>query len=127
MANVIVLGASPKPERYAFMAQQMLMDHGHQPIPVSPKGGEILGVPVLGSLSEVDGPVDALTLYVGPGRQAELIQPIIDAKPGVVIINPGAENPDLTDALDAAGIRHVEACSLVLLSTGQFDAVVTGE
>ena len=37
-----------------------------------------------------------------------------------VIFNPGTESPELADTLDRAGITHLEACTLVMLQTGQF-------
>jgi len=37
-----------------------------------------------------------------------------------VIFNPGTENPDEYEGLRAAGIEPTEACTLVLLRTGQF-------
>jgi hypothetical protein len=41
-------------------------------------------------------------------------------KPGRVIFNPGTENPELMEMLDAAGIPYLEACTLVMLRAGQF-------
>jgi predicted CoA-binding protein len=41
--TVAVLGASPKPDRYAYKAFQMLRDFGHRPVPVNPAFDEILG------------------------------------------------------------------------------------
>jgi len=37
-----------------------------------------------------------------------------------VIFNPGAENPDLAERLRKQGVETLEACTLVLLRTGQF-------
>jgi hypothetical protein len=63
---------------------------------------------------------DTLTLYVGPQRSAPMIEDIRRLAPKRVIFNPGTESPELTAALDRAGIPHVEACTLVMLQTGQF-------
>ena len=41
--TVAVLGASPKPDRYAFRAIQMLREHGHHAVPVNPAFEEIVG------------------------------------------------------------------------------------
>jgi hypothetical protein len=40
--------------------------------------------------------------------------------PRRVIFNPGTESAPLQQALDEAGIEWLEACTLVMLRTGQF-------
>lgn len=117
---VAVLGASPKRERYSNKAIHMLKSHGHRVIPVNPGHREIEGLPVVSRLTDIHQPVDTVTVYVGPDHIGALIPDIVKLKPARVIMNPGAESDDLIKALDAARIPHVEACTLVMLSTGQF-------
>ncbi len=121
MSTVAVVGASDNPERTAFQAVQRLLNHNHTVIPVSPKGGEILGLPVEKSLESVQGPIDTASLYVGPDRQPAILDALVALKPKRVIFNPGTENPDVYPRLQQAGIAVEEACTLVLLSTHQFD------
>ncbi|MBP7204031.1 MAG: CoA-binding protein, partial [Propionivibrio sp.] len=64
--------------------------------------------------------VDTVTLYVGPKRQEGLFEQLRAIHPRRVIFNPGTENPDEYEGLRAAGIEPTEACTLVLLRTGQF-------
>jgi predicted CoA-binding protein len=118
--TVAVLGASPKPERYSNKAVRMLVEHGHRVIPVRPGAENIEGIPAAHKLSDVEGDVDTLTVYVSPEVSSKLQDDIVSLGPRRVIFNPGAENPALRDALGAAGIETVEACTLVLLSTGKF-------
>ncbi len=118
--RVAVLGASPKPQRYSNRAVRMLREHGHEVVPVTPGHQEIEGLPAVAALDQVVGPLDTVTVYVGPQHIAPLIPAIVAAKPRRVIINPGAESPELSRALAAAGISAVEACTLVMLRTGQF-------
>lgn len=124
MSTVAVLGASDNPERVAFQAVERLLNNHHQVIPVSPKGGEILGLPVLSALGQISEPIDTLTLYVGPDRQGALLDDIVALKPRRVIFNPGTENPAIYQQLQGAGIAVQEACTLVLLSTRQFDSAI---
>lgn len=121
MSKVAVLGASDNPERTAFQAIERLLANHHEVIPVSPKGGEILGLKVVPTITEIAQPVDTLTMYVGPDRQSALVGDIVALKPRRVIFNPGTENPALYPQLQQAGIAVEEACTLVLLSTHQFD------
>ena len=118
--TVAVLGASNNPDRYSNMAVRRLRDAGHRVIPVNPALAEIEGLPVARSLGEIKDPVDTLTLYVGPQRSAPMIADILRLAPKRVIFNPGTESTELATALDRAKIPHVEACTLVMLQTGQF-------
>ena len=118
--TVAVLGASNNPERYSNMAVRRLREAGHHVIPVNPAFPAIEGLPVERSLGEIKEPVDTLTLYVGPQRLAALTDEILRLAPERVIFNPGTESPELAAALDRAGITHLEACTLVMLQTGQF-------
>lgn len=118
--RVVVLGASRNPERYSNQAVVRLREHGHDVVPVNPGGGTVEGLAMLKDLSEIQGDVDTLTLYVGPQVSAALVDSIVRLRPARVIFNPGAENPELRQALEKAGIPCEEACTLVMLSTGQF-------
>ena len=124
MSTVVVLGASNSPERIAYQALSRLLDKHYDAIPVSPKGGEILGQPVLAALDQIERAVDTVTMYVGPERQLGLLDGIEKLRPRRVIFNPGSENPAIYPRLQQAGIAVQEACTLVLLSTRQFDLPV---
>jgi hypothetical protein len=125
--NVAVLGASNKPERYSFQAVKLLAEKGHAVCPVHPALATIDGVPVFKQLGDIPVPLHTLTVYVGPERSTALTAASLAARPQRVIFNPGAENPVLAQQLQAAGIRVENACTLVLLRTGQFDAASSAD
>ncbi len=118
--RVVLLGASDKPDRYAFRAFKLLRRHGHEVIPVNPALKELDGVPVVARIEDISGPVDTVTLYLGSARVAPLIDALIAIKPRRIIANPGTENDTLRQRAAAVGIEYTESCTLVLLSTGQF-------
>jgi predicted CoA-binding protein len=118
--RTVIIGASDKPDRYSHMAQLLLREHGHEVVPVHPKLASIAGVPVVADLSQISGPVDTATMYVGVAISSGLADKLIALKPRRVIFNPGAENPELAAKLEAAGVVAQEACTLVLLRNGQF-------
>jgi predicted CoA-binding protein len=124
MSAVVVLGASDNPERIAYQAMIRLLDKHYQVIPVSPKGGKTLGQTVLPTLAAIDRSIDTITMYIGPDRQENVIDAIVALRPRRIIFNPGSENPAIYPRLQQAGIAVQEACTLVLLSTGQFDLPV---
>ena len=117
--KVLVLGASPKSERYSYKATQMLRSFGHEAVPVGHSLGFIGETEILKSVPEEEV-FDTVTLYLSPQNQEPYYQTILDLKPRRVIFNPGTENPNFETLLNQADIETEEACTLVLLSTGQF-------
>ncbi len=118
--NVVVLGASANPEKYSYKAVEMLKSYGHTAIPVHPSGKTVAGTPTFKYLTSVTDPVDTLTLYVGPKISSSLFSEIASLQPKRIIMNPGAENPELSKFAADQGIAVVEGCTLVMLKTGQF-------
>lgn len=119
--NVAVLGASNKAERYSYKAIKMLSEKGYNAIPVHPRLESIDGHKVTKALEDIKEKIHTLTVYVGPSRITPLIDGIIKLKPDRVVLNPGTESRELKTALSGASIPYLEACTLVLLSTGQFE------
>lgn len=123
MEVVAVLGASSDSSRYAYKAMQMLEEYGHTPIPVHPREEEVRGrkvIPSIGDLAKTGQKIDTVTVYVNPAISSKYEKDLIALKPTRVIFNPGAENPSLESALEKAGIRVEDACTLVLLRTDQY-------
>ncbi len=118
--RVAVVGASENPARYSNRAMRMLEANGFTPVPVSKSGKAMLGFPGYVSLAAIPDPVDTVTVYLGPERQEPVIHDILVIKPRRVIFNPGAESPSAAACLEQHGIATLEACTLVLLGTGQF-------
>lgn len=118
--NVAILGASANPERYSYQAVMLLAEHGHRVFPVHPSARPIGDHPCYPSLGAIEEPLDTITVYLSVKNSTPLIEEILARKPRRVILNPGAENPELAQRCTAAGIRVQEACTLVLLRTGQF-------
>jgi predicted CoA-binding protein len=115
-----VLGASNTPERYSNKAIRMLVEHGHEVIPVNPAQREIEGLSVASKLSDIEQNIDTVTVYLNPETVDKIVPEIIAAKPRRVVFNPGAESADAEQKLKASGIEVENACTLVLLSTGQY-------
>jgi uncharacterized protein len=118
--TVAVIGASPKPDRYAYRAMQLLAQHGHRAIPINPAFEEILGQKCYRSIVDVPDKIDTVTLYLSEARSTPLIGEIVDAKPRRIIMNPGAENDALAEKARERGIEVVEDCTLVMLGSGAF-------
>ncbi|MBN1500825.1 MAG: CoA-binding protein [Spirochaetes bacterium] len=118
--NVVVLGASNNPDRYSNKAVKLLRDKGHKVFPVNPREEEIEGIVCSKNIYEITEKINTVTLYVNSAVLNENLDAIIKLSPGRVIMNPGTESQSAAERLEEAGISVVKACTLVLLSTGQF-------
>lgn len=117
----MIIGASPDPTRYSFKAANMLKARSIPFVNIGIKKGEVAGEPIKPADGEqILNDIHTITLYVGPANQPQFYQYIIDTNPTRVIFNPGTENAELEQLLMENGIEPVEACTLVLLSTGQY-------
>jgi len=113
--KTLVLGASPNPARYSFLAAKSLLKHGHEVLAVGKREGSIGNIPIATDYPVVDD-IDTMTLYVGAKHQPELYEYIFKVAPKRIIFNPGTENPELVKMAHNAGIETVQACTLVMLS-----------
>ena len=118
--NVAVLGASSNPERYSYKAVEMLSESDYGVFPVHPSEKPINGIRCYPSLRAIDEPLDTITVYLSEKNSTPLIPEIVNSGPRRVILNPGAENDELKSRCESSGIQVQEACTLVLISTGQF-------
>lgn len=117
--KTLVLGASDNPSRYSNLAMNRLRDHGHPVVAIGRKQVRAGDVDIETDKSAHTG-VDTVTMYLSPAHQKEYYDYILSLHPKRIIFNPGAENPELEQLAQANGIEPLQACTLVLLSTGQF-------
>lgn len=117
--KTLVIGASENPSRYSYLAVRQLVRHGHPVIALGKRAGEVEGIPIL-TERPGDKDIDTVTLYLNPGHQEAYYDYILSLHPARLLFNPGTENEAFAEMARAAGIQPVEACTLVLLSTGQY-------
>ena len=117
--KTLVLGASTKPDRYAFKAINMLVDKGHSVVAIGQNVGEVAGISIKTKNIPLKN-IDTVTLYLNPIRQRDYYNYILETKPKRVVFNPGTENPEFYQLLKANGIEVEVACTLVLLATNQY-------
>jgi predicted CoA-binding protein len=117
--KTLVLGASENPSRYSFLAINSLRKHQHPVAAIGRKNGRVSDVDITTEKKPLDT-IDTITLYLNPDNQKEYYDYILSLRPKRIIFNPGAENVELYDLAKNNGIQPLEACTLVLLSTGQY-------
>lgn len=117
--KTLVLGASANPSRYSNLAVNRLREHKHPVVAIGRTTSVVADIPVQTETSPIPD-LDTVTLYLNPANQKNYYDYILDQHPKRVIFNPGAENPEFEKILLEKGIQTMEACTLVLLATGQY-------
>lgn len=119
--KTLIVGASTNSSRYAFIAAQMLTDYKHAIVLIGIKKGEVLGNTILDIRTRpVLQDIDTITLYVGPQHQPQWYDYLLSLSPKRIIFNPGTENQEFEKLAEERGVEAIEACTLVMLSTGQY-------
>lgn len=117
--KTLVLGATPDPGRYAYLASNKLVNYGHPIVNVGLKRGQVAGVPIE-KPETIHTDIDTVTLYVGTANQPPLYSYILETLPKRIIFNPGTENPELERMAREKGIETERSCTLVMLSIGNY-------
>ena len=117
--KTLVIGASENPARYSNLAVKKLIANSHPVVALGKRPGSIGNNIIETEKKEFDN-IDTVTLYLNPSRQKEYYEYILSLHPKRIIFNPGAENDELAELALQHGIKVQEACTLVLLSTGQY-------
>lgn len=117
--KTLVLGASDNPSRYSYLAINSLRKYGHPVVAIGKKITRVADVPVEKEKKDFDN-IDTVTLYLNPLHQQDYYAYLLTLKPKRIIFNPGAENDELATLAKKNQIEVMEACTLVLLSTGQY-------
>ena len=115
----MIIGATTNPGRYAHAAAFRLKQRGHEIVQIGLREGEVAGVPINTKKEDFED-IDTVTLYIGPRHQPEYYDYVVSLGPRRVIFNPGTENWEFENRLSKEGIEPIEACTLVMLATGQY-------
>lgn len=121
MKKTIVIGATTNRGRYAHQAAELLHHYGHEIVPIGIRKGQVMEHEILDLRTRpAVADVDTVTLYVGPHHQPEWYDYIINLRPKRIIFNPGTENPEFERLAASQGIEVLQACTLVMLRSGQY-------
>ena len=117
--KTLVIGASEKTERYSNKAIHMLRKYNHEVVAIGNKAGMVQDIS-FGTEKTTFENIDTVTLYIGEKHQPEYYDYILSLHPNRIIFNPGTENDEFVHLAKAQHIECLEACTLVMLSTGQY-------
>lgn len=119
MKKTVVLGASDNPSRYSFLAVEKLKRYGHPVVAIGKRKGLVGDTDII-TERPAEQDIDTVTLYLNPMLQKQYYDYILSLHPKRIIFNPGTENTELESLARKNGIQPIEACTLVLLGTGQY-------
>lgn len=119
--KTLIVGATPNPTRYAFTAADFLQRSGKPFIPLSIKRGHVLGEEILDLRQKPTlEDIHTITLYLNANHQKEWEEYLLSLEPKRIIFNPGAENLRLAQKAQNEGIETLNACTLVMINSGQY-------
>jgi predicted CoA-binding protein len=117
----LVLGASENESRYSNIATRMLIKNHFEVVAFGKRKGKIQDIDIETDWNNIKTmKIHTVTLYLNPTHQIPFIPLILDLMPERVIFNPGTENFTFTRALESHHISYEFACTLVMISTGQY-------
>ena len=117
--KTLVVGASPKEERYSNRAVKLLSKNSYDVYAFGLREGKIDTIDIFTEWPKTND-IHTVSMYVGPQNQDTYYNLIINLKPQRVIFNPGTENEVFSQMLNSEGIEVVEHCTLVMLNQGIF-------
>ncbi|MGC8866451.1 MAG: CoA-binding protein [Bacteroidales bacterium] len=117
--HTLVIGVSRNPYRYANMAVNALRSHGHPVYAIGREAFIIDNVQVMTEWKDISG-LHTITLYIRPELQKAYYDKILNSGARRIIFNPGTWNDELASLATEAGMEVEDACTLVMLSSGQF-------
>ena len=116
----LVLGASPKPDRFAYKAVRSLQRRNIPVIAIGKKDTDLDGIKIRKGKPKDIGRVHTVTMYLNPKNQEEYYDYILSLEPARIIFNPGTRNPGFAETARKHGIEVVEDCMLIMLNSSRF-------
>ena len=107
--TIALVGASPRPERPSNSVMRYLLGVGYRVIPVRPMGPEeILGQRRVGSLADIDEPVDLVDVFRRPEYCPAIALEAVASGVGALWLQLGIVSPEARRIAEAAGLDYVE-------------------
>lgn len=106
--TIALVGASPRPGRPSRNVMQYLLDAGYRVIPVRPDCDEVLGVPCVASLAEIEEPIDLVDVFRRSEFAAGHASEAVAAGAGALWLQLGVVSPEARRIAEEAGLDFVE-------------------
>jgi predicted CoA-binding protein len=115
--TIAIVGASPEPFRSSHGVMRYLLEQGYRCIPVNPNCDEVLGIPAVGSLAEIEEPIDMVDVFRQPRFCPTHAREAVEAGARSLWLQLGIVSPEARAIATSAGLAYVEnACTAVVHS-----------
>jgi hypothetical protein len=105
--TIAVVGASGDTHKAGHNIPRYLQNMGFRIIPVSPKGGEILGEPVRASLAEIDEPIDVVDVFRPAEETPDIARQAVEVGAKVLWLQTGISSDEADEIATAGGLKVV--------------------
>ena len=113
--TIALVGASPRPKRPSHVVMRYLLGEGYDVIPVRPHRGEILGIPCVDSLRDVERPIDLVDVFRRPEFCPAVAEDAVAVGAKALWLQLGIVSPEARRIAESAGLEYVEnACTAVV-------------
>jgi predicted CoA-binding protein len=114
--TIALVGASPRPSRPSHGVMRYLLEQGYRVIPVRPRDcDEVLGVPCVASLTEIEEPIDVVDVFRRPEFCADVAREAVAVGAGALWLQLGIVSPEARRIALEAGLDYVEdACTAIV-------------
>ena len=107
--TIALVGASPNPSRPSHNVMRYLLAQGYRVFPVRPlDGDQVLGVPCVASLAEIDEPIDLVDVFRREEALAGHAREAVDAGAKALWLQLGLRSPEARRIATEAGLDYVE-------------------
>ncbi len=113
MPSVAIIGASNDRSKYGNKAVRAYIRQGYTVYPVNPKEKIVEGLTTYPSVTDIEGNIDRITMYVPPQVGEKLLDGIASKKPKELYVNPGAESDALVEKAHKLGLEPILACAIL--------------
>jgi uncharacterized protein len=114
--TIALIGASPNPARPSHGVMRYLLAQGYRVIPVRPLNcDEVLGVPCVASLAEIEEPIDLVDVFRREEAAPRHAREAVAAGANAFWLQLGLRSPGARRIVTEAGLDYVEdACTAIV-------------
>jgi uncharacterized protein len=106
--TIALVGASPNPARPSHSVMRYLLEQGFRVIPVRPAVREVLGVPCVPSLADVDVSIDLVDVFRRADACPGVARDAVEAGATALWLQLGLVSPEARRIAESGGLEYVE-------------------
>jgi predicted CoA-binding protein len=113
--TIALVGASPNPDRPSHGVMRYLLAQGYRVIPVRPDGAEVLGLPSVSSLAEIEEPIDLVDVFRREEAAPDHAREAVEAGAKAFWLQLDLRSPEARRIVTNGGLDYVEdLCTAVV-------------